>query len=207
MLSRIASAPVQSPCAQRKPSTACEAHVEAGEVFSASSAIMAAATGSSARCASMNRPRRPSSRVSSRSAMARKARVRALAVAVELGGLRMQQQCQRIVRGMAAGDIGMGAGGGGIAVADREQSLGDRVTAARLAPLAPVFADPSRHAPEPAQHAHVSIAATTTTPSASTNTAGVVYRASRPMTARHRRSARRPRPHPPPRARSTPETE
>ena len=70
LLSRIFSAPLQSPLAQRNPSTACDAQVDPGATFNASSAIITADTGSSARCASMNSPRKPNSRVSSRSAMA-----------------------------------------------------------------------------------------------------------------------------------------
>ncbi len=77
--------------------------------------------------------------------------LRALAVAVQLRRLRVQQQRQRIVSGMTPRDVGMGAGGAGIAVADREQSLGDGVPAPRMTPLAPRAAYPGRRAPEPAQ--------------------------------------------------------
>ncbi len=63
--------------------------------------------------------------------MAWKAALRAGAVAVELRRLRVQQQRQRILRGMAARDFGMAAGRSGIAMADREQALGDGMPAAR----------------------------------------------------------------------------
>jgi hypothetical protein len=78
---------------------------------------------------------------------------RSATVACELRRLRVQQQRQRIVRGMAARDIGMHAGGGGIAVADREQPVGDGVPAADTAPFVPTAAKAFRHAPQCAQHA------------------------------------------------------
>ena len=105
-------------------------------VFSASSAIMTAATGSSARCASMNNPRKPKQPGVLALGHGAERALRAFAVAVELRGLRVQQQRQRIVRGMAARDIGMLAGRGGIAMADRQQPLRDGVPAARMTPLA-----------------------------------------------------------------------
>ena len=77
--------------------------------------------------------------------------LRAFAVAVELRGLRVQQQRQRIVRGMAPRDVGVRAGGAGIAVADREQPLRDGVPAPRMTPLVARAANPLRGAPEPAQ--------------------------------------------------------
>ena len=97
--------------------------------------------------------------------------LRALAVAVELRRLRVQQQRQRIVRGMASRHLGMRAGGAEIAMADREQTVGDGVAAARMTPLAPRAAHPFRSARQsPRRIDHASIAATMTTPSASTNT-------------------------------------
>ena len=64
--------------------------------------------------------------------------LRALAVAVELRRLRVQQQRQRIVRGVAArASSAWRAGGGGIAMADREQALRDGMPAAGLTPFAP----------------------------------------------------------------------
>src|ERR1700735_141789 len=77
---------------------------------------------------------------------------RALAIAIELGGLRVQQQRKRIIRSMTARDIGMLPGGRGIAMADREQSLCDRVSAPRAPSLVPVAPDTSRHAPERQQY-------------------------------------------------------
>ena len=106
--------------------------------------------------------------------MARNAALRALAVAVELRRLRVQQQRQRIVAGEPSRDFGMLAGGGGIAMADREQAVGDGVPAARMAALAAAAADTAGHAQQPAQHLQASIAATMTMPSASANTGSVV---------------------------------
>ena len=204
----MASAPSQSPLAQRNPSTACEAQVDAGESFSASSAIPTAATASSARWASMNSPRKPNSLVSSRSAMARNACRAASRSPVELRRLRVQQQRQRIVRGMAARDIGMHAGGGGIAVADREQPVGDGVPAAGAAPFAPVAAEAFRQAPQCAQHRSTPASPRQWQRRAPARIPAAWYgRASRSMTARRRRSARPPTPHPRLRARSTAETE
>ena len=147
----MVSAPLQSPLAQRNPSTACDAQVEAGASFSASSAIMTAATRIVGAL-----------RFDEQSAQAQQPRVlafghgaegalRAVAVAVELRRLRVQQQRQRIVRGMAARDIGMAAGGGGIAMADREQPLGDGMAAARLTAFAPAAPETLRRAPQRAQ--------------------------------------------------------
>ena len=107
--------------------------------------------------------------------MARKARLRAVAVAVELRRLRMQQQRQRIVAGMAARDIGMRAGRGRIAMADREQPVGDGMPAARLTAFAPAAPDSLRQcARARAISLQTSIAATMTTPSASANTGSEV---------------------------------
>src|SRR5450759_2960097 len=78
----------------------------------------------------------------------REGALRAFAVAVELCGLRMQQQRQRIVGGMATRDIGMRPSRGGIALADCEQSVGDGVAAARVPALATAAPDPLGHAPE-----------------------------------------------------------
>ncbi len=119
----------------------------------------------------------------------------------------MQQQRQRIVRRMLAGGFGMDAGGGGIAVADREQPLRDRIPAAGLTPFAPAAPHPLRRAPhaaqdrphhhrrddDDAQHQHE-------------DRQRGPGRDSRPMTARHRRSARQSRPRRPLPARSTTET-
>jgi hypothetical protein len=62
----------------------------------------------------------------------------------------MQQQRQRVVGGMAPGDLGMGPGGSGITVADGEQPVGDGMAAARLTPLAPLPFQPFRRAPQSA---------------------------------------------------------
>ncbi len=103
--------------------------------------------------------------------MARKARLRAVAVAVELRRLRMQQQRQRIVAGMAARDIGMRPGRGSIAMADREQPVGDGVPAPRQTAFAPAAPDSFRQcARARAISSKTSIAATMAMPSASTNT-------------------------------------
>ena len=56
MESRIASAPLQSLRAQRKPSTACEAQVDDGDSLTASSAIITAETASCRAVASVSRP-------------------------------------------------------------------------------------------------------------------------------------------------------
>ena len=63
----------------------------------------------------------------------------------------MQQQRQRIVRGMATRDIGMQPGSGGIAMADREQPVGDGMAAAGVTAFAPAAPHTFRHAPERAQ--------------------------------------------------------
>ena len=78
---------------------------------------------------------------------------RGFTIALELRRLRVQQQRQRIIRGMAARDIGMPARGGGIAVADREQALRDGVSAPRATPFARASADPFRQPPQRAQDA------------------------------------------------------
>ena len=96
--------------------------------------------------------------------------LRAFAVAVELGGLRVQQQRQRIVRGIAARDIGMPAGRGGIAVADRQQALGDGVAAAGLTAFAPRCPSRAGMRHSARRIVHASIAATMVAPSASANT-------------------------------------
>src|SRR5712671_1120303 len=72
LLSSAASAPLQSPCWQRKSSTAWAAQPTAGLARTASSAKACAAAMSPRRCASTNNPWRPSSRVSAWSAMVRK---------------------------------------------------------------------------------------------------------------------------------------
>jgi len=59
------------------------------------------------------------------------------AVTVELRGLRAQQQRQRIIRSMTARGIGVETRGGGIAVANREQAVGNGMPAAGMTPLAP----------------------------------------------------------------------
>ena len=82
--------------------------------------------------------------------------LRAFAVAVELRRLRVQQQRQRIVRGMPPRDVGMRAGGAGIAMADREQTMGDGVPATRMTPLVPPRGEPAR--------AHARARAGSTTP-------------------------------------------
>ena len=78
--------------------------------------------------------------------------LRAVAIAVELRRLRVQQQRQRIVRGMFARDFGMRARGDGIAVSDRQQSLRDGVPAAGVTPLAAAASDIARHSPQAAQN-------------------------------------------------------
>ena len=70
--SSAASAPAQSPCAQRKSSTAWAAQATAGLACTASSATVRAAAMSFLRCASTKRPCSPSSLVSPWSAMRRK---------------------------------------------------------------------------------------------------------------------------------------
>src|SRR6185437_970384 len=77
--------------------------------------------------------------------------LRRIAVAVELRRLRVQQQRQRILRRVTPRRFGMGAGGGGIALADREQALRDGMPAARDAFFAAMPADVSRRAPQRAQ--------------------------------------------------------
>src|SRR5207247_5477325 len=52
---------------------------------------------------------------------------------------------------MATRDIGMQAGSGGIAMANREQPVGDGMAAAGVATFAPAAPDTFRHAPERAQ--------------------------------------------------------
>ena len=59
----------------------------------------------------------------------------------------MQQQRQRIVRRMFARGFGVDARGGGIAMADRQQPLRDRMPAAGLTPLAPAAPHACRRAP------------------------------------------------------------
>ena len=147
----MVSAPFQSPLAQRNPNSACDAQVEAGASFSASSAIMTAAT----RIVGALRFDEQSAQAEQPGVLAlghgAEGALRAFAVAVELGGLRVQQQRQRIVRGMAARDVGMAAGRGGIAVADRQQSVRDGVAAAGLAAFAPAAPETLRRAPQRAQ--------------------------------------------------------
>src|SRR6266446_10973236 len=53
--------------------------------------------------------------------------------------------------GMAARNIGMPAGRSGIAMADRKQTVGDGMPAARMTPFAPAAPDLFRRAPERAQ--------------------------------------------------------
>ena len=133
-LSRIASAPSQSPAAQRNSSTACPAQASAGASLAACSANSRAATGSLRRCASTIQP-----------AQAEQPRVGALrhgaerllgagAVAIELRGLRAQQQRQRLARQALLGVRGIALRGARVAGADRDQPARDRLIA--LAPLA-----------------------------------------------------------------------
>ena len=106
----MVSAPVQSPRAQRNPSTACEAQVDAGDKFQRFIRDHHRGDGIVGTL-----------RFDEQAAQAQQPGVlalghgaegalRAVAVAVELRGLRVQQQRQRIVGGMAARDIGVGAG-------------------------------------------------------------------------------------------------
>ena len=116
------------------------------------------------------RPRRPSSRVSSRSAMAE-----------ALARLRGRCRAVRISRAATApadhawhGGARHRHGGGrrGIAVADRQQFVGDGVTAAGVTAFTPCARDPLRRAPDPAQDRPRQHAATTVTPSARIPAAG-----------------------------------
>ena len=63
----------------------------------------------------------------------------------------MQQQGQRIVRRMFARRLGVHASRRGIAVADRQQSLRDRMPAAGLTPFTPAAPHTRRRAPHAAQ--------------------------------------------------------
>ena len=74
---------------------------------------------------------------------------RAGAVALELRRLRMQQQGQGIVAREPPRGIGVLAGCGRIAMADREQSLCNGMAAAGVAALMPAPAHASRRAPQP----------------------------------------------------------
>jgi hypothetical protein len=78
----------------------------------------------------------------------------ASAIAVELGGLGMQQQCERIVRGVSLGDARMALGDGTIALADSEQALRDGVTSAGLALVAAVAAIARRRTPDTEDEPH-----------------------------------------------------
>ena len=62
--------------------------------------------------------------------------LRALAVAVKLRGLRMQQHGQRVLLRQTFGDIGVAARGEMVAGADRKQALRDGVPPLRLTALA-----------------------------------------------------------------------
>ena len=77
---------------------------------------------------------------------------RADAIAIKLRGLRVQQQRQRIIRGMTPRDVGMQARGGGIAMADREQSLRDRMPAAGMTPFAAMALETFWQPPERKQY-------------------------------------------------------
>ena len=63
----------------------------------------------------------------------------------------MQQHRQRIAARMPPRRVGVLAGGGRIAMADREQALGDGMAAARMAAFAPGVPDPRRRAPQRGQ--------------------------------------------------------
>ena len=79
--------------------------------------------------------------------------VRALAVAVELRRLGVQQQRQRVAAGQPPRHVRMLAGGGGIAVADGQQAVGNGMAAARMAALASHALDSPGCAQDPAQDA------------------------------------------------------
>src|SRR5947208_6310836 len=64
----------------------------------------------------------------------------------------MQQKRQRIVRRMSSRNVGVGARRRGIAVADRQQAMGDRMPAAGVTPFATATPDTFRRAPQSAQH-------------------------------------------------------
>ena len=130
------------------------------------------------------------------------------AVAAELGGLRVQQQRQRIVAGVFARDISMGAGGGGIAMADREQAVGDGVAAAGVTPLTARAADLFRRAPQRAQQApHQDGGDDDDAEQQHEFRQRGVGAPAVPTSAGIRRSGRPPRPRPRMRARPTAETE
>ena len=99
----------------------------------------------------MNRPRRPSSLVSPLDHGAESA-LRAGTVAVKLRRLRVQQQRERILCGVASRDDGMGAGRSGITLADCEQALRDGMPAPRGAAFAATAADLTGHEPQPTQN-------------------------------------------------------
>ena len=152
-MSRIFSAPSQSPCAQRKPSTACEAQVDDGDNLQR---LFRDHHGGHRIVGAL--------RLDEQAAQAEQPRIlalghgaergfRAFAIAVELRRLRVQQQRQRIVAGKAARVVGVAARRGGIAMADREQAVGDGVAAAGDAALVPAAADASRRAPQHAKEA------------------------------------------------------
>ena len=93
------SAPVQSPAAQRNSQHRLSGPGRApARPWRPPRHRAARPRGSSRRCASMKRPCRPSSLVSSRSAMARNVRSAAARSPDELRGLRVEQQRQRLVR-------------------------------------------------------------------------------------------------------------
>ena len=148
--------------------------IDDGASFNASSAIITAATGSSARCASMNRPRRPSSLVSSRSAMARKARCAPSRSPSSCADCACSNSasgscaaCRRATSACARADAELPW-----PIASNPCVIG--MPAARLTPFAPASPHPFRHAPHAGRIAHTNIAATTTMPSTKTNTGSVV---------------------------------
>ena len=136
-----------------------------------------------------------------------KGRLRAGAVAVELRRLRMQQQRQRIVAGMAARDIGMrrAAEESPWPTASSPWVMACRPRARRRSRrLRRIRAGRRQNA---SNIVKTSIAATMTMPSNSTNAGSEGWRANCPTTSRRRRADRPPMPRPRQRAQSIAETE
>jgi hypothetical protein len=92
------------------------------------------------------------------------------AVAIELGGLGMQQQSERIVSRQTFGDIGMTPRGVAIALPDRQQTMGDGLTPARLTLFMAATAHSLRRAPQTRRSDQANTTATIVRPSTSTNT-------------------------------------
>ncbi len=83
--------------------------------------------------------------------------LRAGTIAVELGRLRVEQQRQRFLLGIAPRHLGMTSRRHSVAGADRDQAMGDGMAAPRMPPLAVAAPDPVRSAPQrahdrPRQH-------------------------------------------------------